>query len=363
MHDAIATTEEIIAEARAGRMFILMDDDDRENEGDLIIPAQMATPDAINFMATHGRGLICLALTPQRADQLQLKMMSANNQTRHETAFTVSIEARHGVTTGISAPDRARTISVAIDANMGADQIVTPGHIFPLVAREGGVLVRSGHTEGAVDIARLAGLNPSGVICEIVKDDGTMARLPDIIAFARKFGLKIGTIRDLIAYRRRYDRLVELVATSTFNSTCGGGFTAKVYRNKLDGVESLVLQKGAVPESGPMPVRMHGVSPFHDMLGQPGPRNGLLQRAMRAIAAQGTGVIVLLRTDDPHTMSRAALAGEPPPEINLRLIGIGAQILADLGISELTLLTNSEQHLIGLEGYGLTIVGRQSIPD
>ncbi|MEY2884215.1 MAG: 3,4-dihydroxy-2-butanone-4-phosphate synthase, partial [Pseudomonadota bacterium] len=215
---ALASVQEIINEAKNGRMFILVDDEDRENEGDLVIPAQMATPDAINFMARHGRGLICLTLASDRVKALGLPLMAQHNGTRHATAFTVSIEAREGVTTGISAADRARTIAVAVDASKGPEHIVSPGHVFPLVARDGGVLVRTGHTEAAVDVARLAGLNPSGVICEIMKDDGTMARMDDLIPFARLHGLKMGTIRDLIAYRRKHDHLIERRAEMDFHS-------------------------------------------------------------------------------------------------------------------------------------------------
>ena len=239
---SLVPIEEIIDEARNGRMFILVDDEDRENEGDLIIPAQMATPDAINFMATHGRGLICLTLSKSRVEQLGLELMSRANGTRHETAFTVSIEAREGVTTGISAADRARTVAVAIDTSKSRDDIVTPGHVFPLIARDGGVLVRAGHTEAAVDISRLAGLNPAGVICEIMKDDGTMARMDDLLSFARLHDLKIGTIRDLIAYRMRHDHLVERATESTFTSSYGGEWRAITFRNKIDDTTSVVLQ-------------------------------------------------------------------------------------------------------------------------
>ncbi|MEN9718074.1 MAG: 3,4-dihydroxy-2-butanone-4-phosphate synthase, partial [Pseudomonadota bacterium] len=238
--------EEIIEEARNGRMFILVDDEDRENEGDLVIPAQMATPDAINFMATHGRGLVCLTMTRERTEFLGLELMSRNNGTRHETAFTVSIEAREGVTTGISAGDRARTVAVAIDATKGRQDIVTPGHVFPLIARDGGVLVRAGHTEASVDISRLAGLNPSGVICEIMNEDGTMARMDDLAPFARRHGLKMGTIRDLIEYRRKHDHLVEKISEVPFTSDYGGDWKLITFRNKVDGSESFVLQKGAV---------------------------------------------------------------------------------------------------------------------
>ena len=351
--------EEIIDEARNGRMFVLVDDEDRENEGDLIIPAQMATPNAINFMATHGRGLICLAMTRTRCDQLGLELMSRNNGTRHETAFTVSIEAREGVTTGISAADRARTIAVAIDAGKDREDIVTPGHVFPLVARDGGVLVRAGHTEAAVDIARLAGLNPAGVICEIMKDDGTMARMEDLVGFARLHDLKIGTIRDLIEYRRRHDHLVERVAEAPFVSDYGGDWKLITYRNKLDGSESFVLQKGAVDPARPTLARVHTISLLDDMLGQPGPRKRTLQRAMAEIGREGAGVIVLLirpRESEPVAGSGTA------PDNDLRTYGIGAQILADMGIHDMVLLTNAHRNVVGIEGYGLNIVGERPIP-
>jgi 3,4-dihydroxy 2-butanone 4-phosphate synthase / GTP cyclohydrolase II len=358
---ALATAEEVIDEARNGRMFILVDDEDRENEGDLVIPAQMATPDAINFMAKHGRGLICLAMTKSRVDQLGLGLMSRNNGTRHETAFTVSIEARTGVTTGISAADRARTVSVAIDASKGAEEIVTPGHIFPLVARDGGVLIRAGHTEAAVDVSRLAGLNPSGVICEIMKDDGTMARLDDLIAFAQLHNLKIGTIRDLIAYRRKNDHLVERVSDHLLESDYGGDWRAIIYRNKIDGNESLVLQKGKVLPDQPTLVRMHNVSMFHDMLGKPGPRKRLLQRSMTEIGNAGNGVIVLLTPADMEPGRFSRIIDAQPDQMDLRSYGIGAQILADLGIHDMVLLTNTSHTLIALEGYGLSIVGERPI--
>ncbi len=358
---ALASAEEVINEARNGRMFILVDDEDRENEGDLVIPAQMATPDAINFMARHGRGLICLALTKDRVDQLGLGLMSRNNGTRHETAFTVSIEARTGVTTGISAADRARTVSVAIDASKGPEEIVTPGHVFPLVARDGGVLIRAGHTEAAVDVARLAGLNPSGVICEIMKDDGTMARLDDLIAFAQLHNLKIGTIRDLIAYRRKNDHLVERVSDHFLESDYGGDWRAIIYRNKIDGRESLVLQKGKVLPDQPTLVRMHNVSMFHDMLGKPGPRKRLLQRSMEEIGKAGNGVIVLLTPADMEPGRFSRIIDTQPDQMDLRSYGIGAQILADLGIHDMVLLTNTSHTLIALEGYGLSIVGERPI--
>ena len=355
--------EEIIEEARNGRMFILVDDEDRENEGDLIIPAQMATPDAINFMATHGRGLICLTLTKARVETLGLELMSRANGTRHETAFTTSIEAREGVTTGISAGDRARTVSVAIDAGKGKDDIVTPGHVFPLIARDGGVLVRAGHTEAAVDISRLAGLNPSGVICEIMKDDGTMARMDDLVSFARLYSLKMGTIRDLIEYRRKHDHLVEKVAESEFVSDYGGDWKVMSFRNKIDGSESVVLQKGRVQPDQPTLVRMHGMSLFHDMLGVSGPRKRVLQRAMAEIGKVGAGVIVLLISANVGAISGLISGGGSTPDMDLRNYGIGAQILGDLGIHDMILLTNAHRNVVALEGYGINIVGERPIPE
>jgi 3,4-dihydroxy 2-butanone 4-phosphate synthase/GTP cyclohydrolase II len=362
-HAFLSPTEEIIDEARNGRMFILVDDEDRENEGDLVIPAQMATPSAINFMATHGKGLICLALNKERVDQLGLNLMSAKNGTRHETAFTVSIEARDGVTTGISAADRARTVSVAIDAAKGPEHIVTPGHVFPLIARPGGVLVRAGHTEAAVDVSRLAGLNPSGVICEIMKEDGTMARLDDLVAFAQLHGLKIGTIRDLIAYRRRHDHNVEKVAEAKFESRWGGEWTAISYRNKAIDTETLALVKGRIDPSKPTLVRMHALSMFADILGEASKREGLLGAAMEAIAQEGSGVVVILNRQVPLSQGLRARAGEVVPEMNeLRDYGVGAQILTELGIHDMILLTNSHHTLVALDGYGLNIVAERAIP-
>ncbi|MDX3908306.1 MAG: 3,4-dihydroxy-2-butanone-4-phosphate synthase [Sphingobium sp.] len=363
---ALSTPEEIINEARNGRMFILVDDEDRENEGDLVIPAQMATPDAINFMATHGRGLICLALTKSRVEQLGLDLMSRHNGTRHETAFTVSIEAREGVTTGISAADRARTIAVAIDGGKTAADIVTPGHIFPLVARPGGVLVRTGHTEAAVDVSRLAGLNPSGVICEIMKDDGTMARLDDLIPFAHKHRMKIGTIRDLIAYRRRNDHLVEKRAEVNFTSRWGGEWKALTFFNKATETEQVVLQKGRVDPDQPTLVRMHQLSPFADAFGEEGPRSGLLQRSMQIIGEEGSGLIVVLNRNAPDALTRffqmkAAQNATSGEMDELRDYGVGAQILAELGVHDMILLTNSHHSLIALDGYDLAVVGERRI--
>ena len=357
---SLVPIEEIIDEARNGRMFILVDDEDRENEGDLIIPAQMATPNAINFMATHGRGLICLAMSKSRVDQLGLELMSRHNGTRHETAFTVSIEAREGVTTGISAADRARTVAVAIDASKGSEDIVTPGHVFPLIARDGGVLVRAGHTEAAVDISRLAGLNPAGVICEIMKDDGTMARMDDLVAFSRLHDIKMGTIRDLIAYRMRNDHLVERATESTFTSDYGGEWRAVTFRNKIDGSTNLVLQKGHVDPDKPTLVRMHAISIFDDLLGRPGKRKRVLQRAMAAIGEAREGVIVVLMPTGPGALQSEVAGGKSEGE--LREYGIGAQILAELGIHDMILLTNSSRNVVGIEGYGLHVIGERPIP-
>src|SRR3954469_19301392 len=360
---AMASAEQIIDEARNGRMFILVDDEDRENEGDLIIPAQMATPDAINFMAKHGRGLICLALTKERVDQLALQPMSRTNGTRLETAFTTSIEAKEGVTTGISAADRARTISVAIDAAKGPEHIVTPGHVFPLVARDGGVLIRAGHTEAAVDVARLAGLNPSGVICEIMREDGTMARMDDLVAFAPRHGLKIGTIRDLIAYRLKKDHLVEQTAEAQFESAWGGTWTAKSFLNKATGRETVALVKGAIDPSKPTLVRMHQLNLFADALGEANARSGLLAGAMQAIAAEGAGVIVCLDRQAPYSDILNARSGKAPKDMDqLRDYGGGAQILSALGIHDMILLTNTHHTPIALEGYGLKIVAERPIP-
>ena len=361
-----AAAEDIIEEARRGRMFILVDDEDRENEGDLVIPAQCATPEAINFMAKHARGLICLALTRERVEQLGLPLMAQNNGTRHQTAFTVSIEAREGVTTGISAADRARTVAVAIDRSCGPQDIVTPGHVFPLVARDGGVLERTGHTEAAVDLARLAGLTPAGVICEIMNDDGSMARRNDLITFAQRHGLKIGTISDLIAYRRRYDSIIRRISETNLDSIYGGDFRCVVYLNKVTKAQHVALVKGDPSTGGPITVRMHAVNLFTDTLGQrSGGRGGEIEASMREIAQEGRGIIVLIR--EPLTVvlaeqrRRAGEAIEPAGQ-ELRDYGVGAQILIDLGVKEMVLLTNSKKSIVGLEGFGLKVVGQKAVP-
>ena len=355
--DAISSIEEIIEDARNGRMFILVDHEDRENEGDLVIPAQMCTPQALNFMATHGRGLICLAMPAARIEALGLPLMSPKNSSRHETAFTLSIEAREGVTTGISAADRARTVSVAIDPTKGAADIATPGHVFPLRARDGGVLVRAGHTEAAVDVSRLAGLNPSGVICEIMNDDGTMARLPDLITFAQRHSLKIGTISDLIAYRRRHDNLVREKAVNPVTSVYGGDWMMRVFADETQGAEHIVLTKGDLSGDAPVLARVHQLNPIEDVLGIGDAHVGAVQGAMKVIAAEGRGVIVLLR----DTSMKMNSDGEASPQ-TLRQYGLGAQILSTLGLSNITLVTNSAApKVVGLEAYGLTIAGTRRI--
>ena len=362
--EVLVGTETIINEARNGRMFILVDDESRENEGDLVIPAQMATPDAINFMARHGRGLICLALTKERADQLGLEPMTRTNRSRNETAFTVSIEAKEGISTGISAADRARTIAVAIDASNGPYALVSPGHVFPLIARPGGVLVRAGHTEAAADVARLAGLNPSGVICEVMREDGTMARLDDLIDFARTHGLKIGTIRDLIAYRLKKDHLVERVASCPFTASSGAQWQAQVFRDKASGEEQLALVHGTIDPDKPVLVRMHSLDLFADVLGEASPRSGVLNGAMRMIEAAGSGVVAALHAAAAGSLSRSigVRSGQPAESGDaVRGYGTGAQILAALGIHDMILLSNTRHSPVGLSGYGLAIVEERPI--
>jgi 3,4-dihydroxy 2-butanone 4-phosphate synthase / GTP cyclohydrolase II len=353
----IASTEEIIEEARSGRMFILVDHEDRENEGDLVIPAEFATAGVVNFMATHGRGLICLTLTAARVKALGLSQMATANSSRHETAFTVSIEAREGVETGISAADRALTIAVAIDPTKGPQDIATPGHIFPLRARDGGVLVRAGHTEAATDVSRLAGLNPAGVICEIMKDDGTMARLPDLILYARKHGLKIGTISDLIAYRRRNDNLVRETMSRPVTSAYGGDWTMRVFTDVTEGVEHVALTKGDITTPEPVLVRTHALNVLEDMLALGPAPAGELERAMRIIADEGRGVVCVFR--NPRTK---LIVDEEDGPRTVKHTGLGAQMLSSMGLRKLILLTDSPQtRYLGLDAYDLEIVGTRPI--
>lgn len=363
--DYVSSIEEILDDARNGRMFVIVDDENRENEGDLVIPAQMATPDVINFMAKHGRGLICLALPRKRCEELRLPLMTTHNQSRHSTAFTTSIEAREGVTTGISAADRARTVAVAIDPSSTREDLASPGHVFPLMARDGGVLVRAGHTEAAVDISRLAGLIPAGVICEIMNDDGSMARLPDLVKFAQLHGIRIGTIAELIAYRRRNERLVAREAETKFISKIGGEWILRVYRDTVSRQDHAVLVKGDITGPGPVMVRMHQTNILSDMFFEENsPRTGELAKAMELIAAHGSGVVVLLRDSMPGSLGERIRARERGEEHTTRLMdyGVGAQILADLGVHEMTLLTNTSKVVVGLEGYGLHIAQQLPIP-
>lgn len=356
----ISPIEDILEDARNGRPYILVDAEDRENEGDIIIPAQFATPDQINFMIKHARGLVCLAMTAERAKALRLPPMAAENRESMGTAFTISIEAREGVTTGISAADRARTVQIAADPTKGADDIVSPGHIFPLVARDGGVLVRTGHTEAAVDISRMAGLTPAGVICEIIKDDGEMARMPDLIAFAQLHGLKIGTIADLIAYRRRTERFVERVLETPFESVHGGPFKLILYRNTIEGAEHIALVRGDIDPTKPTVVRMHQIDFAADLLGHVEARQNYIPKAMQALAASdGPGVVVFLRDPGLHGLAERLGGADKPTAVDrsLKAYGVGAQILLDLGVKDMIVMSSTRPNPTALEGYGLRIVG------
>jgi 3,4-dihydroxy 2-butanone 4-phosphate synthase/GTP cyclohydrolase II len=357
LRSAISPIKEIIDDARKGKMFILVDHEDRENEGDLVIPAEFADAKAINFMATHGRGLICLPMTAGRVDELGLPMMAVNNSSRHETPFTVSIEAREGVSTGISAPDRAVTIATAINQQNTMAHLATPGHIFPLRARRGGVLVRAGHTEAAVDISRLAGLNPAGVICEIMNDDGTMARLGELLEFSAKHELKIGTISDLIAYRAQHDNLVVETSRETVQSEFGGDWEMRLYTDQTHGVEHVVLINGDITTPGPVLTRTHALHEASDILGL-GPKSAReLPRAMELIAKEGRGVICLFR--EPRN---ALYASDDEGPRTVKQTGLGAQILSQLGLQELVLLTDApETRYVGLDAFGLSITGTRPI--
>ncbi|WP_299848428.1 3,4-dihydroxy-2-butanone-4-phosphate synthase [uncultured Roseovarius sp.] len=366
LRQSIAPIEEIIAEARAGRMYILVDHEDRENEGDFVIPADCADAAAINFMAMHGRGLICLPMTSERIDHLGLPMMSVNNSSRHETAFTVSIEAREGVSTGISAADRALTVATAINDQNGPAHIATPGHVFPLRARQGGVLIRAGHTEAAVDISRLAGRHPSGVICEIMKEDGTMARLPDLIKIAGQHGLKIGTISDLIAYRHKHDNLVREVRREVISSSHGGEWEMHIFADQISGTEHVVLTKGDVSDGKPVLTRTHALNALEDVLGigldqtASGP-TGKLPRAMEIIAAEGRGAVFLFRQPRPKLSSE--MEDEDTPR-TIKQTGLGAQIMQTMGLHELILVTDSpDTRYLGLDAYGISITGTRPLSE
>ena len=358
--NVLSPIEDIIADLRAGKPVIIVDDEDRENEGDLIVAAERATPEVINFMAREGRGLICLPMERAMVERLGLELMGRGNNTRHKTAFTVSIEAKEGVTTGISAADRAHTIAVAIDPKTKADGIATPGHVFPLLARDGGVLVRAGHTEAAVDLAKLAGFSGAGVICEIMNDDGSMARLSDLSGFAGKHQLKIGSIADLIAFRRQTECLVKKIFEDNFSSRYGGDFKFYLYANTVQYAEHIVLVKGDVRAAkSPVLVRMHAVDIFEDILGSA--ENSTLHKAMEIIGAEGCGAVVILRQADAQSLSRRLLKTGGSGAQALRDYGIGAQILLDVGISNMRLLTDNPKNVVGLEGYGLYISGHQPI--
>lgn len=360
LRGAISPTSDIIAEARAGRMFVLVDHEDRENEGDLVIPAEFATPEAINFMALHGRGLICLPMTAERVDHLGLPMMAVNNSSRHETPFTVSIEAREGVSTGISAADRAHTVATAINEQNTMAALATPGHIFPLRARDGGVLIRAGHTEAAVDIARLAGAKPAGVICEIMNPDGTMARLPDLVAFAAEHGLKIGTISDLIAYRHKHDNLVREVRREDVTAHIGGAWEMRIFADQISGTEHIVLIKGDIFDGAPVLARTHALNALEDVLGIGGAPAGKLRSAMQIIADEGRGAIFLFRQPRPEL---AEELDEDGPR-TIKHTGLGAQIMSTMGLHELILVTdNADTRYLGLDAYGITITGTRPLSE
>jgi len=357
LRDAISPIEEIIEEARQGRMYILVDHEDRENEGDMVSPAGFADDKAINFMANYGRGLSCLTLPSERIEELGLLMIAMHNASRHETAFTVSIEAREGVSTGISAADRALTVATAINPECTSADIATPGHVFPLRARRGGVLMRAGHTEAGCDVSRLAGHYPSSVICEIMKEDGTMARLPDLVEFAKKHDLKIGTISDLIAFRQRNDNLVVETSRETVQSEFGGEWDMRIYTDQTHGVEHVVMVKGDVTTDAPVLVRTHALHEASDMLGLGPKRADELRIAMDLVAKEGRGVVCLFRS--PHN---SLYANDEPGPRTIKQIGLGSQILSKMGLEKLILLTNSPStKYVGLDAYGLEIVGTRPI--
>jgi len=364
-YEGLASAEVAIDEARNGRMLIVVDDNAGHELGSLIIPAQMATPDVINFMARFGKGLICLAITAGRARELDLDLLGTDTEQQDGQAFTTSIEARHGVSTGISAADRARTIAVAINTSSSKDDIVTPGHVFPIITRDGGVLVRAGHAEAGVDLARLAGLNPSAVICQIIGSEGAIATPTELSALARDHQLKIVALRDLIAYRRRHDHVVERAAQVTFRSNWGGEWTAITFRNRATGTEQIALVKGDIDPSRPTLVRMHAISTLMDIFGAEGEGAGVLRRSMEIINERGSGVIIAVNRvrNDRFSMALRARAGTlSATDIEqLRDYGVGAMILSELGIEEMILLTNAKRTLVALSGYGLKVVGQEPV--
>jgi 3,4-dihydroxy 2-butanone 4-phosphate synthase/GTP cyclohydrolase II len=375
---AVSSIEEVLEDIKAGKMIILVDDEDRENEGDLYMAAESVDAEAINFMATHGRGLICLTLTEELVDQLELPMMVPKNTSPYGTGFTISIEARTGVSTGISAADRARTILAAVAPDAGPRDLVSPGHIFPLRAREGGVLVRTGQTEGSVDLSRLAGKIPAGVICEIMKEDGTMARMPDLEIFSQKHNIKIATIADLVAYRLREDMLIKREVEARVPTEHAGEFKAVVYTNSVDNMEHVALVKGEIKEDEPVLVRVHSECLTGDVFGSARCDCGdQLHAAMKMIDEKGSGIVLYMRQEGRgiglvNKLKAYCLQddeGVDTVEANHRLgfksdlrdYGIGAQILRDLGVSKMTILTNNPKKIVGLEGYGIEVVERVAL--
>jgi len=358
----LSSIEEILDDARNGKMYILVDDPDRENEGDLIIPAQKVTPEAINFMAKFGRGLICLALTKKRINELELPLMNPLNQKNDLTAFTISIEAKEGVSTGISASDRAHTISIAINDNRNKEDIVSPGHIFPLMAWDGGVLERAGHTEAAVDIAKLADLNPSGVICEIMNDDGSMARIPELINFAKEHSLKIGSVSDLIKYRLKNSKIIKLISERDFESEMGRDFKLKIFQNTLSGEKHYALVKNISKTEEPTYVRMHKLDVTKDIFEEKNIFGDEISKSFKIIEARGSGAIVLINSDmTPNIEKIFNRRDSKDNKLELREYGVGAQILLELGLYKIILLSNSNKKIIALDGFGLEIESQEKI--
>tara|TARA_Y100000816_G_scaffold292404_1_gene287484 strand:+ start:1859 stop:2980 length:1122 start_codon:yes stop_codon:yes gene_type:complete len=361
-NEFISSIEEIIEDQKLGKMVIMVDDEDRENEGDLIIPAAKVDDKAINFMATYGRGLICLSLTEERVKELDLPLMSQNNDTRDSTAFTISIEAKEGVTTGISAKDRAVTIQTAIDHNKSRNDIMSPGHVFPLVAREGGVLMRAGHTEASVDLARLSGHTPAGVICEIMNDDGTMARVPDLIEFSKRHNIKIGRIVDLISHRRKNDKFIKKSYDSEINLKTGGAYKIKIYESLYDGTEQIVLTKGNVDDGNPIMVRVHVTDYFDNLFGYYGSDDASLHKAIKLIEKEKRGILILIRDTGKFIINNLITNQsnsdnqEQSNVDELRIYGMGAQILSEIGVKKMILLTNTEWKFIGLDAFDIEII-------
>ena len=357
----LSPIDEIINDARNGKMYILVDDPSRENEGDLIISAQMITPESINFMSKYGRGLICLSLTKQRINELNLPLMNPLNQKNDLTAFTISIEARKGITTGISAADRAHTISVAIDGNTNKSDIVSPGHVFPLMAWDGGVLERAGHTEAAVDISKLAELNPSGVICEIMSDDGSMARLPELIKFAKFHDLKIGTVSDLIKYRLKNNKIIQLLSERPFESEMGNDFNLKIFQNNLSGEKHYALVKNIL-NNQPAYVRMHKLDVTKDIFEEKNIFNDEISKSFQIIQERGSGAIVLINSNMSPKIHKLFIRQEDKKnKLELKEYGVGAQILSEIGIKKIILLTNTKKKIIALDGFNLEIIRQENI--